>query len=151
MVFRSPLTVVLQVRVRAEEREEALLQQILAEIAKTAKSVEEIDRSLASVHEKRAASRSSALAIELCSVYGEIELLKRQRSAFQEHIGKLEQLRDKQMDAYRAARQDRETLEQLLEEQRTAHELLAEKREQASANDIAVGQHFRRKMAASRR
>ena len=147
--MRFPLTVVLQVRLRAEEREEALLKQILSELAKGRASIQEMEESLRLAHESRvAATGASTTALDLCALYGAVDELNRQRSALEEQVRKLEQLRDKQMPVYRAARQNREMIEQLLERQRSAYFSEAERREQKDVGDIAVGQHMRRKAVA---
>ena len=146
MGFQFPLSVVLQVRLRAEEREEHLLKQIQAELAKTTLSLREFDTAISSAHGKRIAiAGASTTGLDLSARYGEIENLNLQRAALAEHVQKLEQLREKQMDAYRLARRNRETLDQLLDEQRAAHQHGANQREQRTTNDIAVGQHVRKK------
>lgn len=152
MGFRFPLSVVLQVRLRAEEREELLLKQILAELAKANGCIADIDHLLKAAHGNRmAGAGTSTTGFDLCALYGEIENLNRQRSGLEEQVGKLEQLRDKQMQVYRAARQNRETIERLLEQQCTAYQLDADKREQRDLGDIASGQHFRKKSSAKLR
>lgn len=90
-------------------------------------------------------------ALDICAQYGAIEILDRRRAAVMEHVQKVEQLRDKQMAAYGAARRNRETLDQLLNEQRAAYESSVAQREQREMNDIAVRRHVRQKSAADSR
>lgn len=152
MGFQFPLAAVLQVRIRAEEREEALLKQILAELAKASVTMQEIEVAIASAHRDRVSEAGASItALDICAQYGAIEILDRRRAAVMEHVQKVEQLRDKQMAAYGAARRNRETLDQLLNEQRAAYESSVAQREQREMNDIAVRRHVRQKSAADSR
>lgn len=146
MGFQFPLSSVLRVRVLEEEREEALLQKILTELSKAAESLQRVDAGLSLAHQNRLSGCGAAtMGMDLHAFYHEVEHLKRERLAIEEQIGKLEQLRDKQMMVYRAARQNREALDQLLAQQRAAYQADGERREQKRLDDLSSGQHVRRK------
>ena len=149
MGFQFPLSSVLQVRVLAEEREEALLQKILMELSKADESLQSVNAALSLAHQNRHCGAGAAIiGLDLQALYHEVENLKREHLAIEEQIGKLEQLRDKQMIAYRAARQSREVLDQLLAHQRAEYEADWERREQRRQDDISSGRHVRRRASS---
>lgn len=149
MGFQFSLSSVLQVRIRAEEREEELLQKILMELSKASESLQATDAGLALAHQARqSGAGTTAMGMDLHAAYHQVEDLKRERLAIEEQIGKLEQLRDKQMIAYRLARQNREALDQLREQQYTEYQADWERREQRRLDDISSGQFVRRKASS---
>ena len=152
MGFQFPLASVLQVRIRAEEREEVLLQNILLELSKAADSLRNLDAALSDAQQQRQVNLSaSKTGFDLHALYEEVDKLKLRRLEIQTQIGKLEQLRDKQLIAYRAARQNREALAQLHERQLLEYQVGWDKREQKNLDDISSGRHVRKNARSAKR
>ncbi len=136
MAFRFPLATLLRVRTIQEEREERMLQQILAEIAQTTAAQAEVDAAI----ERLGASRHEEFAMEATgsdvhSHYGELAGLHERKAELQAHQDKLAALRDKQMKVYEAAHGDRELLAGLGDAQRAAYRSDLAKREQKMLDD----------------
>ncbi len=145
MSYHFSLSPVLWLRNVVEEREERLLQNIQREIALTAEhlnaAVAEISGSEASRSRETARQCSG---IHLHAWYEHLEALRQKRKELEERMEKLEELRGKQMIAYQAARRDREMLDELHSQERTAYEADAARREQSRLDDTFGAQYVRR-------
>ena len=145
MGFRFPLATVLRVRTIQEEREERMLQQILAEIAQTIKLQADVQTAV----ERVSASRGTQVAKQMTGSvihnhYGELASLRQTQADLQTHRDKLEFLRDKQLKIYNSAHQNRETLSGLDDAQRAEYDLDMAKREQKQLDDIFGARLHRR-------
>lgn len=144
MGFHFPLASVLRLRGVVEEREERMLQNILQEISRTAEIIEAIDAEIASVNMSRRANvRKASTALDFHAAYGHLENLKQQKIEQMERLTKLEELRQKQIVIYSAARRDREVLDNIFDRSRTAYEADLAKREQRSIEDTFAARRGR--------
>jgi flagellar export protein FliJ len=144
MAFQFPLATVLRVRGIVEEREESVLQKILFEISQTFETLEctnaQIEESNATRHADVFKPR---IGLDLHASYGEAKVFKLRRKDLEDHIQKLEQLRDKQLIVYEAARRNREMLTDMREEQRSAYDSDLAKREQKTLDDNYIARRGR--------
>lgn len=144
MGFQFPLATVLRVRRIVEEREERLLQQILLEISQTLEKLEQIRKQIVqSDSSQRANILKPSIAYQLHAAYGEKQELKQSREDLEEKIQKLEQLRERQLVAYEAARRNREMLTDMRQEQRTVYDSDLAKREQKALDDNYIARRGR--------
>lgn len=136
MAFKFPLATVLRVRTIREDREERMLQQILFEIGQTVRLIEHIDNELARQNVKRSSKLlTTEEGRDVHASYGEHASLKQQRKEIEAHLEKLEQLREIQIQAYEAARRDREMLTDMRKTQRDEYWTAIAKREQKALDD----------------
>jgi len=144
MSFQFPLATVLRVRGIVEEKEERLLQQILAEIAQTHDALTrihaEILESDASRHAEVFKTRAGH---NIHAAYGRMNELKQTRKMLEEQLEKLEELRDRQIAVYEAARRNREMLTGMHEEQRSAYESGIARMEQKTIDDNYIARRGR--------
>jgi flagellar FliJ protein len=123
MAFQFSLGTVLRVRGILEEQEERMLKKIQVEIAQTLEAIERVDAEIAgSDASRRNDVYKRFLGRNLQASYGEVNELKQVRKELQERIKKLEQLRERQLKIYEAARRDREMLTDMQEEKRNAYD-----------------------------
>jgi flagellar biosynthesis chaperone FliJ len=121
MAFQFSLAAVLRMRGIIEEREEAALQRILFDIARTVHDLQQINAQLEqSEAERQTQAIEPCLGVYLQAVYGEIKHLQARRKEGEGHLKTLQAARDAQLLAYQAARRDRELLSNMREEQRVA-------------------------------
>ena len=145
MAFRFPLGTVLRVRTIQEEREERMLQQILAEIAQTTKLQADVQAAIVRVSTTRATQVAKQMTgSALHNHYGELTSLRQTQADLQLHRDKLEVLREKQLAIYSTARQNREMLSGLDDAQRAEYDIDMAKREQKQLDDI-FGARLRRR------
>jgi flagellar export protein FliJ len=136
MSFQFPLATVLRVRGILEEQEERLLQKILFELTQTREALTSTETRIAELDASRRADIFKPfIGRTLHASYGEVEELKQNRKNLEEQIVKLEQLRDRQLAAYEKARQNREMLTDMHEEQRSAYESGLARLEQKAVDD----------------
>lgn len=136
MAYKFPLETLLRVRTLREEKEERTLQQIGAEIARTSKLQDDVARALERVGVKQSEHAGTALkGSDLHTHYAEISGLMQSREDLLLHRTKLEDLQNRQMKAYTAARQNREMLSDLSETKRSSYEADIAKREQKVIDD----------------
>ena len=144
MAFQFSLATVLRVRGILEEREERLLQGILVEISQTHESLARTEAEIAGSDASRCESVFKKCAgHHLHAVYGEVKELKQSRQALGEQIGKLEQLRDRQIVVYENARRNREMLTDIQNDQRKAYESDTARREQRVLDDNYIARRGR--------
>jgi flagellar export protein FliJ len=136
MAFQFSLATVLRVRGIVEEREERMLQKILFELSQTLETLARNDADIeGSDASRRADVFKPSIGRHIQAFYGEVKELKQNRQDLVGRIGKLEQLRDKQVIIYEGARRNREMLTDMLEEKRSAYESGMARSEQKTLDD----------------
>jgi flagellar FliJ protein len=136
MPFKFSLATVLRFRTIVEEREERMLQRILFEIAQTREKLAGIDAAIAGSDDERRANVFKPISgCQLRLSYDELKALKQEREETLATIGKLEDLRNRQVVVYEAARRNRQMLSDMLEEKRSAYQSEMDKREQKALDD----------------
>jgi flagellar FliJ protein len=144
MSFQFSLAAVLRIRGVLEEKEERMLQQILFEIAQTR---EELARTEAAIAGTDAARRAdifkSHIGRNIHASYGEVNELKQNRKNLEERIEKLDQLRERQIAVYEAARRNREMLTGMHEEQRSVYDSGVARQEQKTIDDNFIARRGR--------
>jgi len=144
MAFRFSLDAVLRVRRTIEEREEAILQKIVFEIARIVEDLERVKHRLRESESARLANvLKPSTGLLLRAHYGEVHALKLCRKNLEEKIERLEEAREAQVNVYEAARRDREVLTDMHQKQRTEYELLLSKREQKTLDDNHLARRSR--------
>jgi flagellar FliJ protein len=144
MAFHFPLASVLRVRGILEEREERLLQKILFEISQTLESLAKVDAEIAASDIARQANVfKPSLGHNLHATYGGVKELKQTRKDIEQHIEKLEELRDRQLKIYEGARRSREMLTDIHDEQNSAFNSDAARREQKTLDDNYIARRGR--------
>jgi flagellar FliJ protein len=136
MAFHFSLSTVLQVRGILEEQEERMLKKILFEIAQTREAMAHIDAEIAESNASRSADIFKPFAgHHIHASYGEIKQHKQNRKDLEAQLEKLEQLRDKQVKVYEAARRNREMLTDMRAEKRSAYDSDMARSEQKTLDD----------------
>lgn len=136
MAFKFSLATVLQVKQIREEREELMLQQIQFEITQAKNVLEQVTTAL----ERSNLNRRSVVyrqqeGKDLHGSYGELAALKQNRSEVEAHIEKLNELRSRQLKIVQTARNDREMLTDMRDEQHDIYRAGVTKREQKALDD----------------
>lgn len=144
MAFQFSLATVLRFRAILEDREESMLQKILYEISQTLQAIANTDAELAGSNASRVAERFKPLTGQQLHVsYGQTKDLKQRKEELERHLAKLEQLRDRQLKVYEAARRNREMLTDMLEEKRGAYKSEMARREQKTLDDNYIARRGR--------
>jgi flagellar FliJ protein len=144
MSFQFPLATVLRVRGVVEEKEERMLQQINAEIAHMRESLAGIEAEIVEIDASRRAEVFKARAgYNVHASYGRMDELKQNRKVGEEQIAKLEELRDRQIAIYEAARRNREVLTNMHDEKRNAYESGLARSEQKTIDDNYIARRGR--------
>jgi flagellar FliJ protein len=144
MAFRFPLATVLQVRGILEEQEERMLKKILSEIARTREALAGIDAAMAQADAARCGDLFKPVrGHDIHASYGEVKALKQDPKNLEEQIGKLEQLRVKQLKIYENARRNREMLTDMREEKRSVYEAELARQAQKTLDDIFISRRKR--------
>lgn len=146
MGYQFPLASVLRLRELAEEREERLLLSIHGEIARASERLNQKCLEMEAICAVRDANASaSVLAAELHSIYAELDRLTVSRNQLLQHIEQLEELRYRQLAAYRKALQDREALGQIRDQKQTEHDAQMAKQEGRTIDDAFGAKQARRR------
>ena len=136
MGFRFSLQTVLRVREIAEQREERLLTQILAQISATRHELQALESKVQLLLEQSKQELASSIkAAQLNVTYGHMRALQAMQKDVVEQLAKLEFLRDQQMKIYAAARRNREVLSELREGQLARFQYQQARQEQALMDD----------------
>jgi flagellar FliJ protein len=144
MAFAFSLATVLRFREILEDREERLLQKILFEMAQVRENLERTEAAIAGTDKSRREEILKPLiGHHFQASYEEAKALKQTREELIATIGKLEQLRDRQVSVYEAARRNREMLTDMREEKRGAYEADIERREQKILDDNFIARRGR--------
>ncbi|SEF62628.1 flagellar FliJ protein [Bryocella elongata] len=147
MAFKFPLATVLRVRLMREEREERLLQQILFQIQQVMTKIAGIDAELERVNGHRTGHVFKPMsAHHLQGTYGELAYLRQSRVESESNLAKLEDLKDKQLAIYEAARRDRKMLTEMHDKQKNTFLFEAAKQEQRSVDEYFSSLRSRKAM-----
>ncbi|MDQ2925803.1 MAG: flagellar FliJ family protein [Acidobacteriota bacterium] len=136
MAFQFSLATVLRIRGVVEDREERLLQRIQQELSQTRQALAQADGEIAESN----ASRRTQLFVpstgtNVHAAYGGIEQLKFSRQTLETQLAKLEELKEVQLNVYRAARRDREMLADMRDRKRSLYDSDIARREQHALDD----------------
>jgi flagellar FliJ protein len=144
MSFVFSLASVLRVREMLEEQEERLLQKILFEISRTHEAIAQIDAEVAESNALlRANINKPVIGLDVHTSYGQINSLRQDKIELNVRCGKLRELRDKQLLAFKAARRNREMLTDMREEKRTIYDIDQAKSEQKILDDNYINRRGR--------
>jgi flagellar FliJ protein len=144
MGFQFSLATVLRIRVILEEQEERMLQKILTEIVRSKEAIARIDDAIARSNDSRSEDLFKPFfGYDLQAFYGEVKELKQNRKDIEEQISRLEQLRDKQLEIYKKARQNREMLTDMREDKRSAYESDVARLDQKVLDDLFISRRGR--------
>jgi flagellar FliJ protein len=144
MAFQFSLNTVLRVRGILEEQEERMLQKILFEIAQTVEAMARADEEMAGLDASRHDEvLKQIIGNQVHDAYGKMMGLKQTRKDLEERLGKLQQLRDRQLVVYKTARQNREMLTDMREVKRGEYESDVSRREQKTLDDNYIARRGR--------
>jgi len=144
MSFQFPLATVLRVRGVVEEKEERMLQQINAEIAQTREVLAHIAVEITELDAARRGEIFKARAgHNIHAFYGRMDELKQNRKMLEDQLVKLEELRDRQIAIYEAARRNREVLTNMHDEKRSEYESDIARHEQKTIDDNYIARRGR--------
>lgn len=144
MAFQFSLATVLRFREILEDREESMLQKILYEISQTLQAIARTDAKIAGSNAARIAEHFKlSTGQQLHVFYGQIKDLKQSREELATQLEKLEQLRERQLKVYEAARRNREMLTDMLEDKRGAYKSEMARREQKTLDDNYIARRGR--------
>jgi flagellar FliJ protein len=144
MAFQFSLATVLRFREILEDREESLLQKILYEISQTLQAIARTDAKIAESNALRVAERfKPSSGRQLHVSYGQIKDLQRSREELATQLEKFEQLRERQLKVYAAARRNREMLTDMLEQKRGVYKSEMARREQKTLDDNYIARRVR--------
>jgi flagellar export protein FliJ len=137
MPFNFPLQAVLHYRQSVEHQQELRLRAAHQEVARVRHLIEQMDlrrqqHHAAQTQELTAGTTVAELRFALLS---ESELL-RHRGALEQQLGALEKAREHQREIFQQARQARETLESVREQQFRLYKKESARREQRSLDDL---------------
>jgi flagellar export protein FliJ len=137
MAFRFSLAAVLLVRENAKKREEQALHTIQLEISRVARQIEELDSDLASTHNARERAMQQPIpAAQLHSFLHRAQTIAETKKTLLHRLHALEVDRERQMKIYQAAHRDLETIVEMFDEQRKAHDQEQDRTEQKTLDDI---------------
>jgi flagellar FliJ protein len=144
MAFRFTLASVLRVRESIERREERALRKIQLEMARVSRQIDQVNAAIAqSQNARNQVLQQPTPAGHLQTMLLEAQRAVEKRNALLQTLQTLEQQRNKQMQVYQAAHRDHETLINLADEQRAAHELVESRAQQKYLDDIFMARHHR--------
>jgi flagellar biosynthesis chaperone FliJ len=145
MGYKFPLATLLQVRAIREENEERVLLQIGAEIARTQELQADVSRALERFSANGNAQTGAPLrGSDLQSRYAELHALWQSREDLGNHMQRLHDLKQKQMNIYTVARQNREMLTDMNDNKREEYYAALDKREQKTIADNFLARHKKR-------
>lgn len=145
MGFRFPLETVLRVRESLEKREEAALQQILAEMARVRRSMDEQEQRILSLYkQKEEAMRRPTEAFRLQSMIAEAAAAVEQRALLTQTLAGLEQQRQERLTAYQNAHRNRQMLTDMRTRQRDEWQEKLARAQQKFLDDIFAARSQRR-------
>jgi flagellar export protein FliJ len=145
MSFQFPLSPVLWMRGVVEEREERTLTSIVNEISAATERLNSLSAEIARADAARRVELKKVCdAAHLHAWYAHFEELRQQRQQLELHLKKLEELRERQLLAYQAARRDREMLDGIREQELALYETVVARREQSTLDDTFGAQRSRK-------
>jgi flagellar export protein FliJ len=144
MAFAFSLATVLRFREILEDREERLLQKILFEIAQVKENLARTEAAIVgSDVSRREEVLKPLIGHDFQASYDALRALKQTKEELRATIGKLEQLKDRQLSAYETARRNREMLTDMRAEKRDAYEADLAQREQKTLDDNFIARRGR--------
>jgi flagellar export protein FliJ len=144
MAFQFSLAAVLLVRQNAKKREEQALQKIQLEIARIVNQLEELNAEIAKTHDARERAMQQPIpAAHLHSFLQRVQAIVEAKKMHLQRLQVLELERERQLKVYQAAHRDLETIVEMFNEQREAHDQEQDRTEQKSLDDIFVARHQR--------
>ena len=136
MPFQFSLQAVLRCRESFEQRERQRLQMITREVVKSKQQREEAARDrVNALAETQKKLHQGMTAVEVQYELACDRARIRKITALDEHIAKLEDLRQRQLEMFRKAQQQRKILENLRDRQFAAYQLILARREQQQMDD----------------
>jgi flagellar FliJ protein len=136
MPFQFSLQAVLRCRESFEQRERQRLQMITREVVKSKQQEEETTRDRANaLAETQKKLHQGMTAVEMQYELACDRVRIRKITALNENIAKLEDLRQRQLEMFRKAQQQRKILENLRDRQFAAYQLILARREQQQMDD----------------
>jgi flagellar export protein FliJ len=137
MAFHFPLEAVLHFRKSLEHQQELRLRAANQQVARVQHLIEQMDlhrQQLRSTQTQELSSGTTAAEMRF-GLLSEAELL-RHRQVLEQELTRLQQLREQQREIFRQARQARETLESVRDQQFRLYKKDAARREQRSLDDL---------------
>jgi flagellar export protein FliJ len=145
MAFRFTLAAVLKYRKNLEQREYLALGRVYQEIAQVEAQLSRCEEWLAEITNLRAAETARGIAsIHLQDAYEQERGLEMQRDELQVKRQELHMKRLQCLKAYELARQKREILEELRNQQQSAYVIDQSRRDQRRTDDIFLSRLKRR-------
>jgi flagellar FliJ protein len=136
MPFRFSLQPVLRFRESFERRERLRLETVTREVVKARWQLEEAKQErLRALGEYKKSLRQGLLGAELQFELACDRMRVRQIAALKEQVSRLEELRVRQLEAFRKAQQQRKILENLRDRQFAAYRLIRDRRAQQQLDE----------------
>jgi flagellar export protein FliJ len=137
MAFRFSLAAVMLVRENAKKRAEQDLHSTQLEIARITRQIETLNLNLADTHAARERAMQQLIpAGELHSFEDRVKAIAETKKKLIDQLQSLELERERKMKIYHAAHRDLETIIEILNEQRAAHDQEKGRNEQKQLDDI---------------
>jgi flagellar export protein FliJ len=144
MPFNFPLATVLRYRESIEQREQLALERIQNEITRVELQIRQVDDECSAATEKRGAELTQGMsAVEMQSAYEYQRALEQQGEALRALLQDLKKKWQQQLASYEIARRNRETVDELREQQLEAYSREQAKRAQAAIDDVFLSRHRR--------
>lgn len=137
MAFRFSLAAVLVVRENTKKRAEQDLHTTQLEIGRITRQIESFDRDIVNTHKAREHAMQQLIpAGELQSFEHRVKTIAEGKKQLLKQLQSLQLERERKMKVYHVAHRDLETVVEMLNEQRTAHDQEQNKNEQKQLDDI---------------
>ncbi len=144
MAFRFSLASVLRLRESIEKMEEQSLQKIDMEIAKVLHVIDELDEKTVKLRSARdRALEHPVAAIEILSFQWRCEETLLDKDRFLHDLKSLKQQRSRQVDIYRSAHRNHETLRVLSDKAREVYDLELARLQQKILDDMVLARRRR--------
>ncbi len=137
MPFRFSLSTVLKLRENLEQKESRILEQCYAELAAVQGRLWEAEQNIVHAREERGQQLKEGLpAIHLqLALQGETQL-KQMRDSLQQKLGEAQARLREQIEIYKRARQQRDTLEEIRNQQMESYQREEAKNEQQQRDEL---------------
>ena len=137
MPFRFKLDAVLHLRESVERTEEATLHRIVQNIAETQLELQRVDVEQAQLREQRERELAQKLpAVHLLEIAGQERELGQVAERLRSQLQQLDSQRVKQLVIYQSARQERQILSELREQQQRSYVVDKKRQEQKTLDDM---------------
>jgi flagellar export protein FliJ len=142
MPFRFSLSTVLKVRENLEQKEARALERCYAELAAAQGRLWEAEQNILRAQQERAEQLKQGLpAIHLQLALQSETQLKRNRDALQQKLGEAQARLREQIEIYKKARQQRDTMEELRNQQMEMYRREEAKSEQQQRDELHLLRH----------